>query len=106
MSSVLDRVFDSSDSEELYSPNSEDDEESEEAEASEAPSTSIQRERDGATISSSDSDVEPPKKKTRKQLRTPENWRKNKRKQRRNSGKKYTSTTGSLVSVFYIKHGS
>ena len=44
----------------------------------------------GASISSGDSDMEPPKKKSRKRLKK---WLKNKRKQRRN----YTSTTGSLV---------
>ena len=69
VSSVLERIFESSDSE-VYSP-------------------SVRLEGGGAVISDDEySDVEPLKKKTRKRLKTPESWKKNKRKRRRNSGKK------------------
>ena len=101
VSSALERIFDSSDSEEVYRPSTEDEEESEGSERSESPATSVDIEGGGAAISDSGSgDTEPPKKKTRKRLKAAETWQKNKRKRRRNSGKKYTSTVGSLVSVF------
>ena len=100
VSSVLERIFDSSDCEELYSPSAEDDEESEGAEGSESQGTSVQLERGGAEISDDENSNVEPTKKTQKLLKTPESWKKNKRKRRRNSGKKYTSTTDSLVSVF------
>ena len=45
-----------------------------------------------------DSDAEPPKKKTRKRLKHPDKWVKNKRKQRRNSGRKYRFASGAVVS--------
>ena len=101
VSSALERIFDSSDSEEVYRPSTEDEEESEGSEISESPATSVDIEGGGAAISDSGSgDKEPPKKKTRKRLKAAETWQKNKRKRKRNSGKKYTSTVGSLVSVF------
>ena len=50
-SSVLERIFNSSDSEEVYSPSAEDDEESEGAEGSESLGTSVQLEGRGAVIS-------------------------------------------------------
>ena len=88
VSSVLERIFESSDSE-VYSPSAKDDEQSEGSEESESLGTSIRLEGGGAVISDDEySDVEPLKKKTRKRLKTPESWKKNKRKRRRNSGKK------------------
>ena len=57
----MERIFDSSDSEEVYSPSAKDDEESEGAEGSESLGTSVQLEGGGAVISDDEnSDVEPP----------------------------------------------
>ena len=59
-------------------------------------------ERDGGlseSCSSSNDDQEPPRKKSRKRTKHPELWKKTKRKQRRNSGKRYTSASGIVVSV-------
>ena len=62
VSSALERIFDSSDSEEVYSPSAEDDEESEGTAVSESPGTSVQLEGGAAAINDrEDSDVELPK---------------------------------------------
>ena len=104
---VLEQLFDDSDSEEPYSPSSEEEEESEGSETRESPATNVQIAGGGdapAAALNEESDIEPPKKKTRKRIPTPESWKKNQRKQQRNSGKRYTSTSGLLVSAFKQKN--
>ena len=57
--SALEGIFDSSDSEEVYRPSTEDEEESEGSEISESPATSVNIDGGGATISDI-GDTEPP----------------------------------------------
>ena len=75
-----------------YSPSSEKNSETGDDSEGEGPSGESRREEAGVTMES-----EPPKKKSRKRVRHPEHWKQSKRKQRRNSGKTYTSTSGSTV---------